>query len=136
VIVLDADGWPARLVVSDHTGAFSNYRSPLADLTGHYANPVRWRTKLMPNAPEFAEIYLISFEARFRHIRNEYFRRRRAFDTLFHNRRRDEAGSFAYRWECVLQRLALSDPGELAECIRRHLAVPQPAASAAAVRPP
>ncbi len=131
VIVLDAGGLPARLIVSDHTGAFNDYRPPLAESARFYAAPVNKRAGMMPNATEFAEIYLISLEARFRHSRNEYFRRKRAFDTLFRHRRRDEAGSFAYRWECVLQRLAQTDPGELAQRIRRHLAVAQGAAPAA-----
>lgn len=124
VIVLSPDGLPARLVVSDHTGAFNNYRSPLEELTGYYVAPVRQRAKWMPNAAEFAEIYLISLESQFRHIRNEYFRRKRAFDTLFLHRRRDEAGSFAYRWECVLQRLSQTDPGDITRCIRHKLAAP------------
>jgi hypothetical protein len=121
VIVLDVNGLPSRLVVSDHTGAFNSYREPLCTWAGFYADPVRKRSRCMFNAAEFAEIYLISLEARFRHIRNEYFRRKRAFDTLFRHRRRDEAGSFAFRWECVLQRLAQTEPGELARCIRAQL---------------
>jgi hypothetical protein len=121
VIVRDPEGLPARLVVSDHTGTFNNYRSPLPDLAHAYAGPLKKRARWMPNAAEFGEIYLIALEARLRHVRNEYFRRKRAFDSLFRHRRRDEAGSFAYRWECVLKRLAGTDPSALVQRIRTAL---------------
>jgi hypothetical protein len=40
------------------------------------------------------------------------------FDTLFIHLKRDEAGSFAFRWECVLKRLAQADPEKLARAIQ------------------
>ena len=50
-------------------------------------------------------------------------KRKRAFDTLFKHRPRDEAGSFAYRWECVLDRLRRAVPQNLGNLIRSHIGV-------------
>ena len=55
-------------------------------------------------------------------IQPEYRKRKRAFDTLFKHRPRDEAGSFAYRWECVLDRLRRTEPLSLGNLIRSHIA--------------
>jgi len=60
------------------------------------------------DAKLFARTYLDSFEDRFLTIQREYEKRRRAFDTLFRHERRDECGSFAYRWERILARTRTS----------------------------
>ena len=62
-----------------------------------------------------------AFVARFSKIQLEYRKRKRAFDTLFKHRPRDEAGSFAYRWECVLDRLRRAEPQSLGNLIRGHI---------------
>jgi hypothetical protein len=38
----------------------------------------------------------------------------------------DKAGSFAYRWQCVLARLASADAATLTKDIRRHIAILSP----------
>ncbi len=54
-------------------------------------------------------------------FRGAYRKRRRAFDTLFKHCKYDPAGSFAYRWECVLRRLDQTNPYALVEAIREHI---------------
>ena len=77
----------------------------------------------MADPERFAGQYLEAFVERFLEIQEEYRLRKRGFDTLFKHRRRDEAGSFAYRWERVLARLNRTDPHHLAALIRKHLAL-------------
>jgi len=112
---------PQRLVVTDHTGSFADYRTDLRQLVVQYARPVRRRVGKVREIRLFAEVYIRAFEQRFAAIQQEYRRRRRAFDTLFRDRRRDEAGSFAYRWECVLARLDRVDAEELGSILRSQL---------------
>ncbi len=124
VLLEDAAGLPAEIVVSDHTGTFMEYQRPLELLAPDYAEPINKRLAHVDAPVEMAETYLEAFRRRFEHIQADYRKRRRAFDTLFKHRRRDPAGSFAYRWEKVLERLDASDAGRLAEVIRRNLVLP------------
>ncbi len=126
VIELDAAGRPTHLIVSDHTGAFMHYEFPLNSTANAYANPVNRRAKHLCNAAEFAEIYLDSFRKRLERVQQEYRRRQRAFDTLFKNRPIDKAGSLAYRWQCILVRLAGTDAAALTEDIRSHVSILNP----------
>jgi hypothetical protein len=86
-----------------------------------YARPINRRAAYVACPEGFAEAYLGAFEDRFATIQEEYRKRRRAFDTLFKHRPRDEKGSLAYRWERVLQRLHRTDPAQLSEQIRAKL---------------
>ena len=52
----------------------------------------------------------------------EQCRRRRAFDTIFKHLPYDPAGSFAFRWECVLRRLDQTDADALTAAIRGQIA--------------
>lgn len=126
VIVLDAQGLPDHLIVSDHTGTFVDYLNPLEACAGDYAAPVNRRAPFMRNAVEFAELYLAAFQSRLTRTQQEYRRRKRAFDTLFKHQPVDPAGNFAYRWQCVLTRLDASDPQALAAAVRRHMEVLNP----------
>ncbi len=126
VIELDGDGLPTHLIVSDHTGAFTQYEYPLSSMARAYAGPVNRRAKHMCNAAEFAEIYLASFRQRLERVQQEYRRRQRAFDKLFKHRPLDKAGSFAYRWQCILARLASTDAAALTADIRRHIEILNP----------
>jgi hypothetical protein len=126
VLVLGADGMPDHLIVSDHTGAFTQYEFPLSYSAKAYAAPVNRRARLMSNAAEFADLYLASFSKQLARIQLEYLRRQRAFDKLFKHRPLDKAGSFAYRWQCVLARLASADAATLTKDIRRHIAILSP----------
>ena len=77
----------------------------------------------MPDPRGFAEGYVEAFRAGFVHVQGDYRKHRRAFDTLFKHCVYDRAGSFAYRWECVLRRLDQADVDVLIRCIRRNIAV-------------
>jgi len=124
VIIENEQGLPVELIVTHHTGSFADFRADLTRSAGEYADPLNKRAKFLPDRNAFLETYLAAFVRHFRHVQEEYRRRPRAFDTLFRHRPYDVAGSFAYRWECVLKRLNASDPAALAECIRAHVAPP------------
>ncbi len=113
---------PIDIVVADQMGTFNDYRTDLEHFAAAYAEPVNCRLHLLPDPQQFAAFYIDSFVARFSKIQLEYRKRKRAFDTLFKHRPRDEAGSFAYRWECVLNRLRLTGPQSLGNLIRSHIA--------------
>ena len=124
VILLDAAGLPASLAVSDHTGTFTNYESDLTLNAEAYAEAVNRRIARMPNAAEFAEIYIAAFVERFEHIQQVYRERRRAFDSLFKHRPWDPGGSMPYRWFHVLKRLDAADARQLAAVIRSRVKLP------------
>ena len=124
------DGLPSDLLLGDHSGAFTEYKLPLDTFIGYYARPVNLREKIVPEPAEFARTYLAAFRERFLHIQGDYRKRRRAFDNLFKHCKYDTAGSFAYRWECVLRRLDETNGPALCEALRRSiriLAAPQSA---------
>jgi hypothetical protein len=123
LIVEDEQGLPGEVVVADHTGTFGDYRRDLLDLAPAYAAVINRRLDFVPDRGAFARAYLGAMEERLAHIRSEYRKRKRGFDTLFKHLRRDEAGSFAYRWERVLQRLESSDPARLARRVAESLSV-------------
>ncbi len=122
VLLEDPQGMPAEIIVADHTGTFNDYLSLLQNFAAEYAKPVHRRMEHVPDPKEFIEAYLEGFVGRFSRIQDDYRRRRKAFDMLFKYRPRNEAGSFAYRWERVLARLDQSDPRELVSLIRQQLA--------------
>ena len=124
IILEDAtSGLPEEITVGDPTGAFADYRRDLLEIAPDYARPVNRRSGRVPELGRFAETYLASFKERFSQLQGDYRRRRRAFDSLFKHCRYDKAGSFAYRWECVLARLDRADADALALAIRRHVDV-------------
>jgi hypothetical protein len=123
VLVEDAAGLPLEIVVADQTGTFKNYQRDLRLAAPAYADVINRRAEHVSNLEAFAGEYLEAFADRLAAIQRYYRWRRRAFDTLFKDRPRDERGSFAYRWERVLARLDQADPQELKELIRESLAV-------------
>ena len=123
VVIEALDTLPADLVVGDHSGAFGEYKRPLVEFAREYARPVNKRVTFVPQPREFAEAYLEQFQAQFLHVQSDYHKRRRAFDTLFKLCHYDPAGSFAYRWECVLKRLDQTDGPALVEAVRRQITV-------------
>ena len=123
-MIEDESGTPVKIIVTDLTGTFADYRSELRSLAPVYADPVNRRITFVSRREEFASTYLDAFTRRFSSIQEEYRKRIRAFDTLFEHRRRDEAGSIAYRWERMLERLDRADPHELAELVRKNISVP------------
>ncbi len=134
LIVEDATGLPIDIVVADPTGTFTDYYRDLSQAAPAYALAIAHRMDHVADANAFAEAFLDAFVRRFSQIQNEYRKRRRAFDTLFKHKRRDERGSFAYRWERVLTRLDEADAAKLADLMRKCLpritgaTAPQPTA--------
>jgi hypothetical protein len=120
----DTVGLPAQILVADHSGAFGDYQQPLKNFARYYAGPVNSRAHLIPCPNAFADAYLTAFREKFLHIQADYRKRRRAFDTLFKHCKYDPAGSFAYRWECVLSRLEKTNVDALANAIREHIRLP------------
>ncbi|MFO7535613.1 MAG: hypothetical protein R6X19_08030 [Kiritimatiellia bacterium] len=120
IACFDAEGRLLRLAVSDHTGAFTDFTSSFDRLAPAYAEPIRRRAALVGDPDAFTEAFLDGFTRRFAHIREGYRRHRRAFRALFRYRPRDEKGSFACRWDRVLDRLETADPGAVAAIIRDH----------------
>ena len=117
------DGFPVEILVGDHSGSFSEYKSPLIQFAAHYASPVNKRDTILPDPIVFAEAYLAAFRLQFLHVQSDYRKRRRAFDTLFKHCRYDAAGSFAFRWDCILRRLDETDSEQVVEAIRRQIYV-------------
>lgn len=125
IVIESESGLPVEIVVADQTGTFVDYRTELEHFAREYAQPVNRRLSLVSDGDEFAALYVDAFVARFSKIQSEYRKRKRAFDTLFKHRPRDEAGSFAYRWECVLDRLRRAVPQDLGDLVRSHIATPR-----------
>ncbi len=124
VVLEGVDGLPIELIVGDHSGAFAEYQRPLADFAVDYARPVNVRAALLPEPAAFAQAYLEAFRQAFLHVQGDYRKRRRAFDSLFKHCKYDPAGSFAYRWECVLKRLDQTDIDALTAAIRMQIRLP------------
>ncbi len=125
LIVEDDLGLPSKLLVADHSGAFGEYKLPLESYAKYYAGPVNDRARFIKDLRRFAEIYLTAFQKQFEHIQQDYRKRTRAFDNLFRHCNYDPAGSFAYRWECVLRRLDRTDSASLFRAIRSQILVLQ-----------
>ena len=119
VMVEDEDNFPREIVLSDHTGTFTDYTSDLHVFAEAYTLPIQRRLADFTAPGDVIECYLAAFASRLGHMKKDYLRRKRSFDTLFKHRPRDEHGSFAYRWECILNRLNNTDPMTLTEAIRK-----------------
>ena len=72
VLIMDPEGMPQDIVVSDHTGTFNDYSCPLSEHAVTYAVPVRRRQPFLPDARAFAHAYLSAFEERLR-LALQYF---------------------------------------------------------------
>ena len=114
------DGLPMEVMVADHTGAFGLLAAP-GDLCRLLCPASQSPRQIVPDPKGFATAYLEAFRDQFLHIQGDYRKRRRAFDTLFKHCPYDPAGSFAYRWECVLRRLDQTNPYNLLEAIRQQI---------------
>ena len=123
VVIEDSRHLPGSIMVTDHTGAFVSYQTSLESFAEDFARPVNRRATVVPDPGAFAETYLAAFTEQFHHIQQQYRSMKRGFDTLFMHHRRDEGGSFAYRWEQVLARLNRADAHAIAHAIRAKLTV-------------
>jgi len=121
ILVEDEHGLPASIVVADITGSFRNFSSDLRSLAAAHAEPIRRVGPAVKDPEAFAETYIAALVEAYTHIRCEYFKRRQAFDTLFRNQPVVQAGSFAYRWERVLQRLDAATPRQIEQAVRDGL---------------
>ena len=121
VVILDPEGLPRDIVVTDHTGTFNDYACPLGEFTVKYALPVTRRKGFVPDPAAFARAYLGAFEERLRRLQEDYRQRRKAFDSLFLHLPAQEPGSFAYRWKRVLARLDETDPAALVDLVRGNI---------------
>lgn len=116
----DRAGMPREIVVADPTGTFVEYRSDLQHFALDYAQPINARATFLPNPGAFAATYVEALVERFCEIQQEYRKRKRAFDALFKHRPH-EVGSFAYRWQQVLQRLDHTDARQVGDAINSHV---------------
>lgn len=121
VVIENEAGLPVEIIVADQTGTFFDYCTDLEHFAREYAKPVNKRLSLLPDGEEFADLYIEALVARLSRIQLEYRKRKRAFDTLFKHRPLDEAGSFSYRWERILDRLRRTVPHEIGELVRSHI---------------
>ena len=117
VVCEGEDGLPSEILLGDHSGAFTEYKLPLINFAADYARPVNRRENLLSDTQEFARAYVAAFHEHFCHIQGDYRKRRSGFDHLFKHCKYDPAGSFAYRWECVLKRLDQTNAEALVEAI-------------------
>jgi hypothetical protein len=122
VVVEDDQGMPVDMLVSDLTGAFTDYDTDLIKFAPAYAEPIRRRLAWVTNPEAFAETYASRLQAEILRLQNLYHNRKRAFDSLFKHCPRDEHGSFAFRWEHILERLDQTDVLKLCAAIRAEFA--------------
>ena len=121
VVKVGADGLPAEIAVTDHAGSFVNYEHPLVDYVAQYAGFARRREQYVTEFPQFVEAYVEGFRRRLVEVKSAYLSRQAAFDELFADRPYDTNGSGAYRWACILRRLAVADPDSLADLLRKAI---------------
>jgi hypothetical protein len=109
VLQMDRAGIPERLIVTDHGGSFVNYIHNFCDVVAPYANVMRRRKEFVSDYNGFVQEYLTAFEGKIGEIQKKYLSSKRAFDCLFASRHYDAAGSGAYRWSKILERLSKAD---------------------------
>lgn len=106
VVRMGADSLPAEIVVTDQAGAFVKYQESFDELVGAYANCITRRKNFVTNYADFAGTYVEAFRKEIATAKANYLAHPRAYDELFVHRPYDTAGSGAFRWTCVLRRLA------------------------------
>jgi hypothetical protein len=121
VVLMNALGLPERLVLSEPTGSFCNYRRAYTETIADYAKALNKRKHLIRNFESIARIYVNAFEDELTRIQRMYREHRAGFDTLFRDHQLDENGSMAYRWRCVLQRLDAVNAHALAVHLRDYI---------------
>ncbi|MBO7722039.1 MAG: hypothetical protein J6T01_06505 [Kiritimatiellae bacterium] len=114
VLQTGEDGFPAEVKITDHAGSFVNYKLDPAGYVAQYAAFAKRRERFVAEYRLFAQAYVEGFRRRLEEIKAAYLSRKAAFDGLFADRPYDTNGSGAYRWACVLDRLAKCDPARLA----------------------
>jgi len=123
MVQMGPDGLPLRVVVTDHAGSFVNYKHEFVEYVPAYANVMRRRKTFVQDYDAFCEAYVTAFRNRLAAMQKQYLDHPRAFDELFADRPYDQAGSGAYRWTCVLKRLAGCDPATVADTLAQSCRV-------------
>lgn len=121
MLILDAAGYPERLVVADHAGTFNEYDRPLESFAAAYALPAKSRLDKVADPAAFATAYVEALTGRLLEMQTEYHRQRRAFDVLFQQSRQGER-TFPWRWAKVLARMDSTDVEVLGRRLRECLA--------------
>lgn len=121
ILIEDTARMPNEIRLTDHTGSFWDYETPLEWFADQYAAPLNRRAAYVLDVQAFADAYLSAFLTSFRRIQEEFRREEKAYLNLFMGCSWDERGSFADRWPQVLQRLDRTDPERLTEAIRGHV---------------
>jgi hypothetical protein len=124
IVIEDSDGLPTDIVLVDHGGAFSDWKTPtLIRFAKSYAEPVNKRVDKVPDPKAFAEAYLLGLREELARIQSDYRRLQKGFEGLFKHLPYDPKGSFACRWEHVLRRLETTDLEALITEVSRHITV-------------
>ena len=118
IVRTGADDLPSEIAITDHSGSFVDYETPLAEAVSNYAACVRSRQSLVSDYAMFAQAYCEGFRRKFVETQEAYRARRKAFDELFSDRPYDTNGSGAYRWACALRRLETTDSGSLVASLK------------------
>ncbi len=121
IVVENSAGLPSRIIVADHVGTFVDWRGSLESRASEYGRPIKIRLAAITDRDQFINAFLSGFTERFVHIKEEYIKHRRAFDTLFKHRPWDPAGSHACRWSHVLERLRYADAHKLSQLIAAQI---------------
>lgn len=124
VLILDANGYPQRLVVADHAGTFMDYTRPLESFAKDYAKPAASRTDRVADPAAFADAYVKALAERLAGLQADYRERRQAFDTLFKHSKQGD-GTFSWRWAKALARLERTDVAALARRVREAISLPR-----------
>lgn len=124
VVRCSQDGMPEEIIVSDPTGTFNDFVTPLKAMIRNYAQPINSRIHLVPEPMAFVTSYIEALETELVRIQQEYRKRKRGFDNLFRHRRYDPAGSYAYRWKQVLLRLNATNIKDVVGELSRHIQMP------------
>ena len=125
VVVEDpVSGLPVELMICDPSGAFADYQRSLLEVAEDYAQPVNGRLDRVPDPGRFAAAYLQALGDEFRRLQGDYRKRRRPFEALFKHYEDEHAGSFTFRWSCVLRRLDSTDVDALVAAIRKRISLP------------
>jgi len=121
VVIENAEGMPAAIIVADHTGTFQDHTGDLLHTAAAYAASVNDRLQEVADPAAFAQHFLDGFRTRFHTIQQDYQNRRRAYDGLFKHRRCDPGGNLAFRWKVVLRRLEQADADALMAAIKANI---------------
>lgn len=122
VVQLDKNGMPEEVKITDHAGTFVNYEHPLIAYVAQYAAFARKRAKYVVDYGSFVQSYVEGFRRKLTQMQNAYRARRHVFDNLFSHRPYDAAGSGAYRWAAILNRLDSCNVGEVVDTLQAAIA--------------